>query len=192
MRRPLLAVAGMVLAAAFSFPGSVSAQAPAAALTGQSQFDRGSGHGRRARQRHQVRLEHHGHRRFRRGWPLQLPVRQARTRTIYAERARDRLRARSAPSGRGSRSENRDAGSQARQDQGPRRAIVERRMAGEHPRHRPAEGSVCSTASAATRSNASCARNTTARASSPEFCRACRAMCSRACRSIRNCAPPSA
>jgi len=35
MRHPLPTVAGLVLAAAFSFPGSVSAQAPAAALTGQ-------------------------------------------------------------------------------------------------------------------------------------------------------------
>ena len=35
MRHPLPTVAGLVLGAAFSFPGSVSAQAPAAALTGQ-------------------------------------------------------------------------------------------------------------------------------------------------------------
>ena len=161
MRHPLPTVAGLVLAAAFSgvsFLGSVSAQAPAAALTGQvSSTEEAAMEGvlvsaKKAGSTITVTVVSDADGRF--SFPAgKLAPGQYTLRIRAVGYELD-----GAESGRGAGAENRHPRSQARQDQGSRRAAFERRMAGQHSRHRPAEGPVCSTASAATRSSASCAR----------------------------------
>ena len=144
MRHPLPTVAGLVLAAAFSgvsFPGSVSAQTPAAALTGQvSSTEEAAMEGvlvsaTKSGSNVTVTVVSGADGRY--SFPSgRLAPGQYTLNVRAIGYELDQPEAVEVPG-----SENRNPGSQARQGQGSRRAVVEWRMDGKHSRHRPAKGS---------------------------------------------------
>ena len=196
MRHPLLAAAS--LAWSMFFPFAASAQAPLAALTGTvSSADEATMEGvlvsaTKAGSNITVTVVTGADGRY--SFPANRLGPGQYTLAIRAvgyearsSRKQDRTHGHRSPG-----SESGNEGYQARQDQRPRRPIVERGMARKRPRHRSAEGPIAQLRRLPPRRTHHALEIRFRTTSSPRSCRACRAMCSKACRSIRNCAPPSA
>ena len=119
--------------------GHLPAQTAAPALTGKVTAEQGALEGVLvSAKKERLHRHHHGGERQRR--PLQLPGRQAGTRPIFAAHSGGRLRPRQFQPGLGRGGQDRDRRSRLAQDRRPGGAAVERRMAGQHARHRCAEG----------------------------------------------------
>jgi len=119
------------------------------------------------------------------------PEKKARSRQIHAQRARGRLRDRRPKHGRGV-PEGDGVRHRVAQDPGSRGAALQRRMDGEHARHRSAEGAAPQLRRLPHDRSALRARASTPTRSPRPCCRACRPTSTRASRSTRSCGRPSA
>ena len=147
---------------------------PGSGIGRQGELGRGRRDGRRAGQRQARRLHDHAHRGERRGRAATAFRRRSSSRVNMRYGFARRLRPRCPPFPSTSRRPGCNRRSQAAQDQGARRAALERRMDRERAGHRPAEGAAPQLRRLPLARARRCARRTTPTLSC-RCCRACKA-----------------